>query len=322
MKQFFFGSSMAGKRSFNIGWLLFRFYIGITIAIGAGLPKMNQLSAPDWFVKQVSELGFTFPSPGFWAAMAAWGEFVGGLCIAIGFFTRFSALQLAIQFFVVSFIWYDNPLPMFGMYYQQLLFWGFVLIAFSGSGKFAIDTLIMINKKTNTPNPGVILASMLLLIFSLSSFSLIKSPTIQPAELNKLEGTWNGTLAYKDYSSNNLVVIPVKIIGLHKENNQKNRTWVLKFSFSKEPDVHYNIEYKINKTGTKISKATLAEKKISADGTLYLVTEERGKDGNDNKPCIIRHIIQLNDQSLIITKMVKFDNEAEYFQRNEYKVSK
>jgi uncharacterized membrane protein YphA (DoxX/SURF4 family) len=146
MKQFFFASTFTGNKAFNIAWLLFRFYIGFTIAIGAGWPKMNELSAPGWFVKQVSELGFNFPSPEFWAAVAAWGEFVGGLCIAIGFFTRFSAIQLAIQFFVISFIWYKEPAPMVGMYYQQLLFWGFVLIAVSGAGKYSIDNWIMKRK--------------------------------------------------------------------------------------------------------------------------------------------------------------------------------
>ncbi len=165
MKQFLFGSSFTGSKSFSIAWLLFRFYCGITIAIGAGWPKMNELSAPGWFVKQVSGLGFTFPSPAFWAAAAAWGEFVGGICIAIGFFTRFSAIQLAFQFFVISFLWYDDPFPMFGMYYQQLIFWGFVLIAFGGSGKFAVDRLIMNRKKIKiTPAVKPALAASFLLI--------------------------------------------------------------------------------------------------------------------------------------------------------------
>jgi uncharacterized membrane protein YphA (DoxX/SURF4 family) len=164
MKQFFFGSTFTGNKAFNIAWLLFRFYIGFTIAIGAGWPKMNEIGAPGWFVKQVGELGFNFPSPEFWAAAAAWGEFVGGLCIAIGFFTRFSAIQLAIQFFVISFIWYKEPAPMVGMYYQQLLFWGFVLIAVSGSGKYAIDRLI-INRKAISIMPVAkpVIATVLLM---------------------------------------------------------------------------------------------------------------------------------------------------------------
>lgn len=171
MKQFFFSSSFTGNKAFNIGWFLFRFYIGITIAIGAGWPKMNELSAPGWFVKQVSELGFNFPSPAFWAAAASWGEFVGGICVAIGFFTRFSALQLTFQFFVISFIWYDKPMPMFGMYYQQLLFWGFVLISFGGSGKYAVDRIIM-NRKNVSILPAVKPAlAVLFLLIALGGFA-------------------------------------------------------------------------------------------------------------------------------------------------------
>ncbi len=143
MKKFLFGSTFSGNNAFEAAWLLFRFYSGITIATGGGWPKMKDFFAPDWFVEQVGGLGFTYPSPAFWAFAASWGEFVGGLCIAIGFFTRFSAIQLAIQFFVVSFIWYEEPFPLLGMYYQQLIFWGFVLIAFAGGGKYAIDSRLL-----------------------------------------------------------------------------------------------------------------------------------------------------------------------------------
>jgi uncharacterized membrane protein YphA (DoxX/SURF4 family) len=146
MKQFFFGSTFTGNKVFNITWLLFRFYIGFSIAAGAGWPKMQDIGAPGWFIEQVGKIGFTFPSPAFWAAAAAWGEFIGGLCIAVGFLTRFSAIQLAFQFFVVAFIWYNEPAPIVGMYYQQLLFWGFVLIAVSGAGKYSVDNWIM-NKR-------------------------------------------------------------------------------------------------------------------------------------------------------------------------------
>ncbi|MBY0476243.1 MAG: DUF2807 domain-containing protein [Chitinophagaceae bacterium] len=149
MKQFFFGSTFTGNKAFNISWLLFRFYIGFSMALGAGWPKMKDFAAPGWFADQVRDLGFTFPSPAFWAAAASWGEFVGGLFIAIGFLTRISAIQLAFQFFIVAFIWYGDAEPVTGMYYQQLLFWGFVLISFGGSGRFAVDEWIMKRKKIN-----------------------------------------------------------------------------------------------------------------------------------------------------------------------------
>ena len=120
IRSFLFGTSLPNDRIFNLAWLLFRLHIGISIAFSAGLPKMTGFSAPDWFVKQVAEIGFTFPSPALWATLAAWGEFFGGILIAIGLFTRFAALQLAFQFFVISYIWYNEPAPITGMYLTQM----------------------------------------------------------------------------------------------------------------------------------------------------------------------------------------------------------
>ena len=74
LHQFFFGTSLNDNKVLNAGWLLFRLHIGLSIAMHAGWPKMNTISAPGWFTEQVAGLGFTFPSPGFWAAMASWGE--------------------------------------------------------------------------------------------------------------------------------------------------------------------------------------------------------------------------------------------------------
>ncbi len=163
--NFLFSSTFTNNKVKNFTWLIFRLHVGLSMALHAGLPKIKNIVADDWFVKQVGEIGFTFPSPTFWATIASWGEFLGGLFIAFGFFTRFSAIQLAFQFFVVSFIWYDKPEPLTGMYFQQLLFWAFILISVFGAGKYSIDERIVKNKlKTNAKKPIAIIA--MFIIFS------------------------------------------------------------------------------------------------------------------------------------------------------------
>lgn len=147
LRHFLFGTSLNDHKMLNLGILLFRLHIGLSIAIHAGWPKMNTLAAPGWFNDQVAGLGFTFPSPAFWATLASWGEFIGGLAIAFGLLTRFNALQLAIQFFVIAFLWYDHPEPISGMYFQNTLFMGFVLLLFTGAGRYSVDQLIMAGKK-------------------------------------------------------------------------------------------------------------------------------------------------------------------------------
>jgi uncharacterized membrane protein YphA (DoxX/SURF4 family) len=151
-KSIFFDPAQPDALLQDLAYTLFRVYCGISIALGAGLSKVFHkideqggrdwhnlaFGVPDWFVKQVGEVGFTFISPTFWAYVAVYGEFIGGLLIAVGLFTRISALQLAFQFFVVSFIWYAEP-EFFGMYYQQLIFWSFVLISVRGGGRFSVE---------------------------------------------------------------------------------------------------------------------------------------------------------------------------------------
>lgn len=167
IRQFLFGTLLNDNKAANIGWLLFRLHIGLSMAIHAGLPKMKDIAAPGWFNEQVAELGFTFPSPAFWATTASWGEFVGGICIAMGLLTRFNAMQLTFQFFVVSFLWYDKPEPITGMYFQNTLFMAFVLITFFGGGRYSLDKLILKRGKLIINNSSkMIVASLLLLIGS------------------------------------------------------------------------------------------------------------------------------------------------------------
>jgi len=177
-----FGSTPVNTLSFNLIYTLFRFYCGISLAIGAGwskvFHKINEdggrdwdnlaFGVPDWFVKQVSEIGFTFISPSLWAYLAVYGEFIGGLLIAVGLLTRISAIQMAFQFFVVAFIWYEEPMP-FAMYYQQLIFWSFVLIAATGGGRFSIDHWLM-NHKLPAVNTQKLALTSSFLLLAFSSF--------------------------------------------------------------------------------------------------------------------------------------------------------
>lgn len=163
-------STLEKQNTKDLVWAIFRLYCGISIAIGAGWAKVP---TPDWFVEQVGEIGFTFISAEFWAHLAAYGEFIGGLLIAFGIFTRIAAFQLAFQFFVVSFIWYSEP-ELFGMYYQQLIFWSFILITFMGGGKYSLDTLIKKGFKPSAKSTVIAASFIGLLPFQVKASKPVK----------------------------------------------------------------------------------------------------------------------------------------------------
>lgn len=191
-KSLLFGAAEPNKTSLDLVYTLFRFYCGISMALGAGLSKVFHkidengseawdnlaFGVPDWFVKQVGEIGFTFISPAFWATLAVYGEFIGGLFIAFGLLTRISALQMAFQFFVVSFLWYDEPMP-FAMYYQQLIFWSFVLIALMGGGRFSMDNWLTNRSKAKQLHKSLVV-SICCLLFAASGSA---QTTAEPARV-------------------------------------------------------------------------------------------------------------------------------------------
>jgi uncharacterized membrane protein YphA (DoxX/SURF4 family) len=120
----------------NFAWLLLRIHIGLSFAVGAGYPKIQQFPSADWFLEQVTELGFPFPS--FFAFLAAWGELLGGIFVALGLFTRLAALQLTIQMGVAAFMFHKSNF-LVDLSAAHSYFWVFLAITVIGSGRIAID---------------------------------------------------------------------------------------------------------------------------------------------------------------------------------------
>ena len=316
LRQFLFGTSINENKALNIGWLLFRFHIGLSIAIHAGWPKMNTIAAPGWFADQVAVIGLTFPSPEFWAATASWGEFVGGLLIAVGLFTRFAAVQLAFQFFVIAFLWYDSPEPITGMYFQQLFFWCYVLVTFAGGGKYSLDKLIMNRHKIKLLSPVKIAVATLLLCISIPGNG--QNPVVSINDFKPIEGRWSGTLTYLDYGKNTNETIKTNV-----EVSIKNAAvFEVAIFFADEPNKSGKDKYRIRKSGTMINKRKLIERTVLPDGSLKIVLEEMGKDGNDSKTATFHHVLLIANKEFTMTKLVKFDGETTFFQRNQYSFSR
>lgn len=308
--QFLFGSSIGNNRLLNIGYLLFRLHIGLSMAIHAGFPKMKDILAPGWFAEQVAGLGFTFPSPQFWAMAASWGEFVGGLMIALGLLTRVASIQLAFQFLVIAFLWYDKPEFLTGMYFQQLYFWCFLFCSVAGSGSYSLDALILKKYRPSAkPLAHAALAVVMLLAGSCTAHG--QQPAIQQQDLKKLEGKWRGELTYKDYQSGKQELIPCSLT----VTLQDDKTLLMAYQYPGEGSHDGTDTLTISADRTIISGVKLASRTVDANGLVQLIVDYDGED--DDKPARIRKVIEIGNASLIITKMVQFGNDAP-FQRNRY----
>lgn len=159
MKSTLFSAVALPTRLANLAWLLVRLHLGYTMVL-SGFPKLTPLPSPEWFVQMVTEMGFTFPSPVFWAVLATWGEVAGGVLLLLGLLTRWAALQLAIQFAIIAFHWYHEPAFFTTLYVQQELFWSFVLLAAVGGGRYSLDYWLL-NRPQAAPMPGTTFAASL-----------------------------------------------------------------------------------------------------------------------------------------------------------------
>jgi putative oxidoreductase len=127
--------------SIPFSWVLIRCGAGLLLALH-GWGKIGRTRGPNELMQRLPELASIGAEITFLLMMI---EFVGGLCIALGLFTRFFAAAAAIEMAVLTFyIYWGNGYSWTARGYEFTLLWGVVLfaIALRGGGPFSLDRKI------------------------------------------------------------------------------------------------------------------------------------------------------------------------------------
>ncbi|AGH96780.1 DoxX family protein [Pseudobdellovibrio exovorus] len=120
----------------DLGKLIFRLFVGLSMAFAHGLGK---LPPPEQLVQGVASMGF--PAAGVFAWLAGLSEFAGGLLIAVGLFTRHSALFLGFTMATAGFVAHSaDPFRVKELAFLYLA--SCVLLFFAGAGKYSLDRII------------------------------------------------------------------------------------------------------------------------------------------------------------------------------------
>lgn len=120
----------------DLGLLVFRLFIGLSMALAHGFGK---LPPNDQLVGGVEGMGFPLPLVFAWGA--ALSEFLGGLFIAMGLYTRYASAFLGFTMAVAAFIAHAND-P-FGTKEMALIYLvSCVLFLLGGAGKYSLDRII------------------------------------------------------------------------------------------------------------------------------------------------------------------------------------
>jgi putative oxidoreductase len=117
-------------------WALVRIACGWNLVVH-GWGKVSR--GPEAYVKAFSDMGF---DPGIaWA----WGglliEFVGGIALILGLFTRFWAAAAAIEMAIISYAYIGNGFNWMNRGYEYTLLWGLICLAIAlrGGGPYSLD---------------------------------------------------------------------------------------------------------------------------------------------------------------------------------------
>jgi len=148
------------------------------------------------------------------------------------------------------------------------------------------------------------------ILFTVSAFT----QKVSTADFKPLNGNWSGKLTYLDYTSNTEESISTTL----KASVTGSDMFELDFRFPGESGKGGADTYKISEDGKVINDMKVLDRTVEKDGTLKIVLEQRGPDGNDNKWATFHHVLEIAKNKFRMTKMVKFDDEENYFRRNQF----
>ena len=122
-----------------LSWPIIRFAIGSTLFMH-GYPKIFE--GPAQSGARIEQLGL--PNGVLWAWADTLIEFVGGIGIMLGLFTRFFAAAAAIEMLIITIIYLPNGYAWLHRGYEFVLMWGLVCfaIALRGGGPYSLDRRI------------------------------------------------------------------------------------------------------------------------------------------------------------------------------------
>jgi putative oxidoreductase len=122
----------------DLSWLIVRVTAGLML-LPHGIPKVFTQGVGAFAAAGLAKRGIEPSLP--LAYVVALLETIGGLCIALGLFTRFFAAAVAIEMAVITTASIPQGFGWANRGYEYALFWGLIMfaIALRGGGPYSLD---------------------------------------------------------------------------------------------------------------------------------------------------------------------------------------
>ncbi len=162
--------------------------------------------------------------------------------------------------------------------------------------------------------------SILFTLFIAPVFAQDQKAVVSVNDFTPALGPLKGTLTYLDYTSGKPFTMPANVtisVSAGKPNGI-----ILALDYPKEPQANGNDTLVISNGGALLNGGKIVSKKQLADGSLEIITDKEGMDGNDNKKALLRHIYNISKTKFSNRKEVKFEGTVVWILRNEYTFSR
>jgi hypothetical protein len=158
------------------------------------------------------------------------------------------------------------------------------------------------------------------LLFLTGSVLAAQSPaTVSVKDFAVALGPWKGKLTYLDYTSGKPYTMPANItLAILADNSGIELALV----YPDEPKANGKDTLFISGSGSLLNKAMVVSKKTLPDGSVQIITDIDGRDGNDNKAATLRHIYTIKKNNFSNRKEVRFAGTDQWIMRNEYVFSR
>jgi hypothetical protein len=157
--------------------------------------------------------------------------------------------------------------------------------------------------------------ALLLLLICLQTSIAQQHARITKKDFKDLQGQWQGSLTYLDYSTHTPYTMPanldIKQIGISNH-------FLFINSYPNEPKANATDTIKLSEDFQKINEETVTSRNKLMDGNLVIITEVKGTDGNDHQPAVLKNTYIIGKNIFVKRKDVQFIGQSEWIKRHEY----
>ena len=138
-------------------------------------------------------------------------------------------------------------------------------------------------------------------------------------DFQNMSGNWKGSLTYLDYSSGKPYTMTADV---DIERIGKTNKFTFSNTYPNEPSANSTDTITLSADGKYIGKELVKSRRKLPNGEIEIITEELGKDGNDNKPATFRHTYILGKNLNKNIKDVQFFGQTDWINRHQYTYTK